>query len=104
MALKGRTALVTGATWGIGLAYARALPRERAALLINGFGDAGTIAALREELAATSGAQAFHSDADLSRRAGVEALMAQAAEAFGGVDILVNNAGIQHVAPIEAFP
>ena len=104
MFLKGKCALVTGSTSGIGLAYAKALAAEGAALVINGFGDAGTIAAQTAELAATSGARTIHVDADLTKRDGVEALMAAAAEAFGGVDILISNAGMQHVAPVEEFP
>jgi len=104
MFLKGKCALVTGSTSGIGLAYAKALAAEGASLVINGFGDAAAIAIEVEELSAASGARAIHVDADLTRRDGVEALMAKAAEAFGGVDILINNAGMQHVAPVEEFP
>ena len=104
MFLKGKCALVTGSTSGIGLAYARALAAEGASLVINGFGEASAIEALRHELEARSGARAVHVDADLLRRDGVEALMAAAADAFGGIDILINNAGMQHVAPVEEFP
>lgn len=94
MFLAGKTALVTGSTSGIGLAIARALAGEGARVILNGFGDAATIAALCEELGAT------HSAADLTDPAAIEAMMAEA----GAVDILVNNAGTQHVAPVEAFP
>ena len=104
MFLKGKCALVTGSTSGIGLAYAKALAAEGAGLVINGFGDPAASAAEVAELTATSGAPAIHVDADLTRRDGVEALMAAAADKFGGVDILINNAGMQHVAPIEEFP
>jgi 3-hydroxybutyrate dehydrogenase len=104
MFLKGKTALVTGSTSGIGLACARALAAEGANVVVNGFGEADAIAAICSELKATSGAGAIHIGADLTKRAGTEALMAGAAEAFGGVDILINNAGMQHVAPIEEFP
>ncbi|MDP3674220.1 MAG: 3-hydroxybutyrate dehydrogenase [Novosphingobium sp.] len=104
MFLKGKCALITGSTSGIGLAYARALAAEGATLVINGFGEAGAIAAQVAELTAASGAPAIHVDADLTRREGVEALMAAAADAFGGVDILISNAGMQHVAPVEEFP
>ena len=94
MFLEGKRALVTGSTSGIGLAIARALRAEGAAIVLNGFGDADEIAALREELGAR------HSGADLTSAAGVEQLMHEA----GPVDIVVNNAGMQHVSPIEDFP
>ena len=94
MFLSGKTALVTGSTSGIGLAIARALAGEGARLILNGFGDAGDIARLCDELNAT------HSGADLTRPAEIEAMMAAA----GPVDILVNNAGTQHVAPVDQFP
>ncbi|MBU1607548.1 MAG: 3-hydroxybutyrate dehydrogenase [Alphaproteobacteria bacterium] len=94
MFLEGKRALVTGSTSGIGLSIARALRTEGAEIVLNGFGDAGEIAALCEELGAS------HSGADLTDVAQIEAMMAEA----GGIDILVNNAGMQHVAPVEEFP
>ena len=94
MFLSGKRALVTGSTSGIGLAVARSLHAEGAGIVLSGFGDADTIAQLCDELGA------IHVPADLSKRAGVEALMAGA----GPIDILVNNAGMQHVAPVEEFP
>lgn len=104
MFLTGKTALVTGSTSGIGLAYAQALAAEGANLVINGFGDMAAIDQIRTELEATSQAGSLYSDADLTQVAAIEQMMQDAAAAFGGVDILINNAGMQHVAPIEQFP
>ena len=98
--LKGKTALVTGSTSGIGLGVALCLARQGADIVLNGFGDAqgpkAQVAAL--------GVKAGYHGADMSKPAEIEALMAYADKEFGGVDILVNNAGIQHVAPVEDFP
>jgi len=104
MFLKDKCALVTGSTSGIGLACARALAAEGANLVVNGFGDAAAIAEICKELEELGGGRAIHVGADLTRRDGVEEMMAAAADAFGGVDVLVNNAGMQHVAPVEEFP
>ena len=104
MFLTGKTALVTGSTSGIGLAYARALAAQGANVVINGFGDATAIEAERAALAHASGAGAHYSDADLTRVDAIEAMVAQVAATFGGIDILINNAGTQHVSPIEDFP
>lgn len=94
MFLKGKRALVTGSTSGIGLATARALHAEGAEIVLNGFGDEGEIAALCKELGAS------HSAANLLDTAAIEQMMAEA----GPIDILVNNAGMQHVAPVDEFP
>jgi 3-hydroxybutyrate dehydrogenase len=94
MFLKGKTALVTGSTSGIGLAIARALAGEGARLILNGFGDPAEIEKLQAELGAG------YSNADLTKAAAIETMMAEA----GPVDILVNNAGTQHVAPVDEFP
>jgi 3-hydroxybutyrate dehydrogenase len=94
MYLKGKKALVTGSTSGIGLAVARAFAAEGAKVILNGFGDPAEIARLRAEL------DAGYSNADLTRPDAIEAMMAEAGE----IDILVNNAGMQHVAPIDQFP
>jgi 3-hydroxybutyrate dehydrogenase len=103
MSLHGKVALVTGSTSGIGLGIARALAREGASILLNGFGDAAAIAALRADLAATHGVAAAYCDADVTRPDAVRAMLDQARRDLGGLDILVNNAGVQHVAPIESF-
>ncbi len=104
MFLKGKTALITGSTSGIGLAYAKALASEGANIVINGFGDAAAIETERTALEALSGAKAIYAPHDLTRVEQIEAMMAEAARAFGGVDILINNAGMQFVSPIEDFP
>jgi 3-hydroxybutyrate dehydrogenase len=102
--LKGKTALITGSTSGIGLAYAKALAGEGANIVINGFGDATAIEQERVALEQASGAKAIYSGHDLTKVEEIEAMMKEAADTFGGVDILINNAGVQHVAPIEDFP
>ncbi|MFM9977420.1 MAG: 3-hydroxybutyrate dehydrogenase [Sphingomonadaceae bacterium] len=104
MFLAGKTALVTGSTSGIGLAYAKALAGAGANIVINGFGDAAAIETERAGLEALSGAKAMYSAADLTNVDAIAAMMAEVAAAYGGVDILINNAGMQHVAPVEEFP
>ena len=100
--LKGKTALVTGSTSGIGLGIALVLARQGADVMLNGFGDAD--GALRQLRVAARGARVGYDVADMSKPAEIAALMAQAEAELGGVDILVNNAGIQHVSLVEDFP
>ena len=102
--LKGKSAVVTGSTSGIGLAIARALAAEGANVLINGFGDAAEIEKARAGIEAEFGVKAVYSPADMSKGAEIAAMIKTAEQTLGAVDILVNNAGIQHVAPIEEFP
>ncbi len=102
--LKGKTALVTGSTSGIGKAIALRLAAEGANVILNGFGDAKEIEALRAGIERDHKVKAAFSGADLTKVDAIEAMMAEAAAQFGGADILVNNAGVQHVAPIEDFP
>jgi 3-hydroxybutyrate dehydrogenase len=104
MMFKGKTAIITGSTSGIGAACAAALAAEGANVLINGFGDADTIAAQCAELAARSGGKAAHSSADLSDPAQVMGVVDQCVAELGPPDILMNNAGIQHVCPVDEFP
>jgi 3-hydroxybutyrate dehydrogenase len=104
MTLKGKSAIVTGSTSGIGLGIARALGAAGANLMLNGFGDAAEIEALRAGLAKEFGIKAAYSGADMSRPDQVHAMVKAAVDALGSADILVNNAGIQHTAPTESFP
>lgn len=104
MTLKGKVALVTGSTSGIGHGIARALAAEGADILLNGFGEPGVIASVREEIAATFGVRVAYSGADIARPAEVVAMVRQAIDELGSVDILVNNAGVQFVADIADFP
>jgi 3-hydroxybutyrate dehydrogenase len=103
MSLKGKSAVITGSTSGIGLGIARALAAEGANVMINGFGDAAAIEAERARLESDFGVRAIYSPADMSKGADVMAMIAEAETTLGSVDILVPNAGIQNVSPIEDF-
>jgi 3-hydroxybutyrate dehydrogenase len=98
--LKGKTAVVTGSTSGIGLGIAKALAEQGANIMMNGFGEKD--AAIAEVKA--YGVEVEYHGADMSKPAEIEDMMRTAEKRFGGVDILVNNAGIQHVANVEDFP
>lgn len=98
--LKGKTALVTGSTSGIGLGIAKALAAQGARVMLNGFGD---VESAQAEVAALGGEVAYHG-ADMSKPAEIEDMVRSCEAQFGAVDILVNNAGIQFVSPVENFP
>jgi 3-hydroxybutyrate dehydrogenase len=102
--LKGKNAIVTGSTSGIGLGIATALAAQGCDMMLNGFGDAAEIEKIRDGLSQQHGVKAIYSAADMSKPADIRALVASAERDLGSIDILVNNAGIQHVAPIENFP
>ncbi|WP_313698870.1 3-hydroxybutyrate dehydrogenase [Achromobacter sp.] len=102
--LKGKVALVTGSTSGIGLGIATAFAEQGADIVLNGFGDAAEIEKLRAELAAKHGVKVIYDGADLSKGAAVRELVENTVRQLGRIDILVNNAGIQHTALIEDFP
>lgn len=102
--LKGKTALVTGSTSGIGLGIAQMLAAQGANIVLNGFGDAKEIALLQTTIEKDYGVAVLYNAADMSKPAEIETLIRTSAEKFGGIDILVNNAGIQHVANVEDFP
>jgi len=98
--LKGKTALVTGSTSGIGLGLAKALAAQGANIVMNGFGEVDAAVAQVKAL----GVQVSYHGADMSKPTEIEAMVRHAEATFGGVDILVNNAGIQHVSRVENFP
>lgn len=102
--MKGKSALITGSTSGIGLGLARALARQGCTIMLNGFGEAGAIEKIRAELAAEAGVKVCYNGADMSKPAEIAALVSDAVARLGSIDILVNNAGIQHTAKIEDFP
>jgi len=103
MFLSGKTAVVTGSTSGIGLAYATALAGAGANVMLNGFGEADAIAGIVERLS-SGGARVLHDGADVTQADEVERMIARAADELGSVDVLVNNAGVQHVAAVEQLP
>ncbi|MGE5170085.1 MAG: 3-hydroxybutyrate dehydrogenase [Rudaea sp.] len=102
--LRGKGAIVTGSTSGIGLGIARALAANGAHVMLNGFGDAAQIAALRAEMAKTFGVEVTVNGADISSPEQIREMVAQATRELGRVDILVNNAGIQYTAAVDEFP
>src|SRR5438045_140204 len=97
--LKGKSAIVTGSTSGIGLGIAHALAQGGCDVMLNGFGDATEIEKIRSDLAATRNVKVVYDGADMSKPDAIEAMVKNAEKAFGKVDIVVNNAGIQFVAP-----
>lgn len=101
--LEGKVAVVTGSTSGIGLGVARALAAQGANVMLNGFGAAEEIEALRKELGA-AGVKVAYSAADMAKPAEIAGMVEAATRELGRVDILVNNAGIQFTAPVEEFP
>ena len=102
--MKRKTALVTGSTSGIGLGIATTLAGQGVNVVLNGFGDAKEIEALRAGLGEKNSVDVRYDGADLAKPNEIEAMLLRALGEFGAIDILVNNAGIQHVAPIEQFP
>ena len=102
--LRGKTAVVTGSTSGIGLGIAQALAAQGANIFLNGFGEELQIDRMLKSLAERNGVRASYSAADMSNPAEIGTMIAQAAHEMGSIDILVNNAGIQHTAPVHEFP
>jgi 3-hydroxybutyrate dehydrogenase len=104
MSLKGKVALVTGSTSGIGEGIATALAAEGAAIMLNGFGDPATIEVLRASMEKTHGVRVLYCNADVSKGEQIAAMVAETQKSLGSLDILVNNAGIQFTASVEEFP
>jgi 3-hydroxybutyrate dehydrogenase len=102
--LRGKAAIVTGSTSGIGLGIARSLAQNGANIVLNGFGDRAEIDSLIARIKAEHGVDVAYSPADMSQPMQVRDMVTRCVDHFGSVDILVNNAGIQHTAPIEEFP
>jgi 3-hydroxybutyrate dehydrogenase len=102
--LRGKRAMVTGSTSGIGLGIARSLANVGADVMLNGFGDAKEIASLRAGLASEFGVNVVFNGADISKPGSIREMVQDAKQKLGGVDILVNNAGIQHTSPVDSFP
>ena len=101
---KGKNALVTGSTSGIGLGIAEALCAAGMNVMLNGFGSPADISRGRTRLEQKYGVTVRYSAADMAKPDEIRSLIATTKAAFGQLDILVNNAGIQHVQPIEEFP
>lgn len=104
MALKGKSAIVTGSTSGIGKGLAGALAAQGCHIMLNGFGDRDEIEAQRKALEQEHGIKAFYHNADMSQPDQIEALVSESASQMGSVDIIVNNAGIQFVCPVDEYP
>lgn len=102
--LKGKSALVTGSTSGIGLGIATALAEAGANVMLNGFGEASEIERICASLAERTGVQVLHSGADMSKPDQIGAMIRETLDRLGSVDVLVNNAGIQFVSPVDEFP
>lgn len=102
--LRGKKALITGSTSGIGQAIATALAQQGCDVMLNGFGDASSIEANRQALEKKHSISALYHGADLTKPEQIDAMFTYAKAQWGRVDILVNNAGVQHVAPVEDFP
>ena len=104
MSSKGKVAIVTGSTSGIGLGIAKALAASGCHVMLNGFGDTNEIEKIRAGIENECGVQVAYNAADMTKPQDIAALIKDAADRWGSVDIIVNNAGIQHVSPVDEFP
>lgn len=104
MSLKGKVALVTGSTSGIGLGIAEKLAESGCNVMLHGFGEEGYLSKLEEETAKKFGIKVGLSSANLIDVPQIYGLVDQCLKDLGGLDVLVNNAGMQYTSPIEEFP
>lgn len=102
--MKGKAAIITGSTSGIGLGIAEAMAAQGADIMLNGFGNAAEIAKISQTIAAKCGVRVAYNGADLSKPSAVVEMISQATSQLGHIDILINNAGIQYTAPVQEFP
>src|SRR5258705_6233330 len=102
--LTGKTAVVTGSTSGMGLAYAPSFASAGANMVLKGRGPPADIEKERSSIEKDFKVKAVHSPADMTKHAEIAEMIALGEKTFGSVDVLVNNAGIQFVSPIEEFP
>ncbi len=102
--LRGKVAIVTGSTSGIGLGIANELAKLGVDIVLNGFGDAGEVEKIHRGIEREFGVRCVYDGADMSKGEAVRGLIEATIEKFGHLDILVNNAGIQFTAPVDEFP
>jgi 3-hydroxybutyrate dehydrogenase len=102
--LKGKTAIITGSTSGIGQGIAFSLAQKGVNIMLNGFGNASDIEAQRSKMEQDYGIKALYNPADMTKPEEIQSMISETKEKLGSIDILVNNAGIQHVSPVEEFP
>src|ERR1700677_3510335 len=102
--LRGKCALITGSTQGLGLAAAKRFAAAGCNVVINGFGDEREITAMRDEIEKAHGGRTMYSGANLAQPLEIERMIGVCLETFGAIDILVNNAVVRYVAPVEQFP
>lgn len=100
--LKGKTAIITGSTSGIGLGIATGLAKSGINIVMNGFGDADDIEKNRQDIE-KQGVKCIYNGADMTKPEEIVSMVEDAKDALGSVDILINNAGIQNVQPVEEF-
>jgi len=102
--IKGRNALVTGSTNGLGHAVAVGLAQAGCNVMLHGLEPAAAVAEQLQSIRNAHGVAVDYHQADLAGLAGVEGLIAAGRDRLGGIDILVNNAVTRHFARVEEFP